>query len=109
MFIHDGLVHRRFPVGPIAELPYMKQIAVAHQLHHANKYGGAPWGIFLAMQVCGHWVSCPGSDEGVGRKAWCAGSWGRRLAERHVRKPARPTLGHQQVHARQVAEGILYA
>ena len=24
MFVHDGLVHRRFPVGPIADLPAMK-------------------------------------------------------------------------------------
>lgn len=51
MFVHDGLVHRRFPVGPIADLPYLRRVAVAHQLHHANKYGGAPWGMFLGPQV----------------------------------------------------------
>lgn len=50
MFVHDGLVHRRFPVGPIMGLPYMKRIAVAHQLHHSGKYGGAPWGMFLGPQ-----------------------------------------------------------
>lgn len=27
-FVHDGLVHRRFPVGPIADLPAMKRIVV---------------------------------------------------------------------------------
>ena len=53
MFVHDGLVHRRFPVGPIAELPYMKRVAVAHKLHHADKYAGAPWGMFLGPQVSG--------------------------------------------------------
>lgn len=33
-FPADGLVHKRFPVGPIAELPAMKRIVVAHKLHH---------------------------------------------------------------------------
>ncbi len=23
---------------------------MAHQLHHAHKYDGAPWGMFLALQ-----------------------------------------------------------
>lgn len=50
MFIHDGLVHKRFPVGPIAELPYLKRVAIAHQLHHSEKYGGVPWGMFLGPQ-----------------------------------------------------------
>ncbi|XVF10547.1 hypothetical protein REPUB_Repub07fG0191900 [Reevesia pubescens] len=31
MFVHDGLVHRRFPVGPIANVPYLRKVAVAHQ------------------------------------------------------------------------------
>ncbi|KAI7837698.1 hypothetical protein COHA_008491 [Chlorella ohadii] len=50
MFVHDGLVHRRFPVGPIADLPAMKRIVVAHQLHHSEKYGGVPFGMFLGPQ-----------------------------------------------------------
>lgn len=50
MFIHDGLVHRRFPVGPIADLPYMRRVAVAHKLHHSEKYKGVPWGLFLGPQ-----------------------------------------------------------
>lgn len=50
MFVHDGLVHRRFPVGPIAQLPAMKRIVVAHQLHHSEKYGGVPFGMFLGPQ-----------------------------------------------------------
>ncbi|BDA45578.1 beta-carotene 3-hydroxylase, chloroplastic (Fragment) [Coccomyxa sp. Obi] len=50
MFIHDGMVHRRFPVGPIADVPYLKRCAVAHQLHHSEKYGGVPWGMFLGPQ-----------------------------------------------------------
>ena len=32
MFVHDGMIHRRFPVGPIADLPYLKRMAVAHQV-----------------------------------------------------------------------------
>ena len=47
MFIHDGLVHRRFPVGPIAQVPYLRRVAVAHKLHHSEKYGGVPYGMFL--------------------------------------------------------------
>ncbi|KAL1136861.1 hypothetical protein V6Z11_A12G267700 [Gossypium hirsutum] len=31
MFVHDGLVHRRFPVGPIANVPYLRKVAAAHQ------------------------------------------------------------------------------
>jgi hypothetical protein len=38
-------------VGPIAELPYMKKLTIAHRLHHSEKYGGVPWGLFLAPQV----------------------------------------------------------
>jgi hypothetical protein len=34
MFVHDGLVHRRFPVGPIADVPYFQKVAAAHQVDH---------------------------------------------------------------------------
>lgn len=51
MFIHDGLVHKRFPVGPIADLPYMRRILAAHQIHHMDKFGGVPFGMFLGPQV----------------------------------------------------------
>ncbi|KAF9685856.1 hypothetical protein SADUNF_Sadunf03G0098000 [Salix dunnii] len=47
MFVHDGLVHRRFPVGPIANVPYLRRAAAAHQLHHEGKFGGVPYGLFL--------------------------------------------------------------
>lgn len=50
MFVHDGLVHKRFPVGPIANVPYLKRVAAAHKLHHTEKYGGLPWGMFLGPQ-----------------------------------------------------------
>ncbi|CAI0414641.1 unnamed protein product [Linum tenue] len=32
MFVHDGLVHRRFPVGPIANVHYLQTVAAAHQV-----------------------------------------------------------------------------
>ncbi|CAH2070219.1 unnamed protein product, partial [Thlaspi arvense] len=38
MFVHDGLVHKRFPVGPIANVPYLRKVAAAHQLHHTDKF-----------------------------------------------------------------------
>lgn len=47
MFVHDGLVHRRFPVGPIADVPYFQKVAAAHQLHHADTFNGVPYGLFL--------------------------------------------------------------
>ncbi|CAM8903419.1 hypothetical protein QQ045_010787 [Rhodiola kirilowii] len=47
MFVHDGLVHRRFPVGPIADVPYLRKVAAAHQLHHTEKFNGVPYGLFL--------------------------------------------------------------
>ncbi|KAK9103708.1 hypothetical protein Sjap_020962 [Stephania japonica] len=47
MFVHDGLVHRRFPVGPIANVPYFRKVAAAHQIHHSEKFEGVPYGLFL--------------------------------------------------------------
>ncbi|KAJ6426553.1 hypothetical protein OIU84_022199 [Salix udensis] len=46
MFVHDGLVHR-IPVGPVANVPYLRRVAAAHQLHHADKFDGVPYGLFL--------------------------------------------------------------
>ncbi|GAV76304.1 FA_hydroxylase domain-containing protein [Cephalotus follicularis] len=47
MFVHDGLVHKRFPVGPIANVPYFRRVAAAHNLHHSDKFEGVPYGLFL--------------------------------------------------------------
>ncbi|XP_022159511.1 beta-carotene 3-hydroxylase 1, chloroplastic-like isoform X2 [Momordica charantia] len=47
MFVHDGLVHRRFPVGPIAAVPYLRRVAAAHHIHHTDKFNGVPYGLFL--------------------------------------------------------------
>ncbi|XP_039046522.1 beta-carotene 3-hydroxylase 1, chloroplastic-like isoform X3 [Hibiscus syriacus] len=47
MFVHDGLVHKRFQVGPIANVPYFRKVAAAHQLHHSEKFQGVPYGLFL--------------------------------------------------------------
>lgn len=32
------------------QVPYLKRVAAAHKLHHAEKYGGVPWGLFLGPQ-----------------------------------------------------------
>ncbi|KAK4748635.1 hypothetical protein SAY87_015221 [Trapa incisa] len=50
MFVHDGLVHRRFPVGPIASVPYLRKVAAAHHLHHTDKFNGVPYGLFLGPE-----------------------------------------------------------
>ncbi|XP_076899262.1 beta-carotene hydroxylase 2, chloroplastic-like [Bidens hawaiensis] len=47
MFVHDGLVNKRFQVGPIANVPYLRRVAAAHQLHHTEKFNGVPYGLFL--------------------------------------------------------------
>ncbi|KAF7055671.1 hypothetical protein CFC21_063174 [Triticum aestivum] len=47
MFFHDGLVHRRFPVGPIENVPYFRRVAAAHQIHHMDKFDSVPYGLFL--------------------------------------------------------------
>lgn len=47
------MVHRRFPVGPLGEMPYFKKVVLAHQLHHSEKYGGVPFGLFFGPQVRG--------------------------------------------------------
>ncbi|XP_011627679.1 beta-carotene hydroxylase 2, chloroplastic isoform X1 [Amborella trichopoda] len=60
MFVHDGLVHRRFPVGPIENVPYLKKVAAAHQLHHADNFNGVPYGLFLGPKEL---EEVGGSDE----------------------------------------------
>lgn len=47
IFVHNGLVHKRFLVGPIANVPYFRKVAAAHQLHHMEKFKGVPYGLFL--------------------------------------------------------------
>ncbi|CAN0841210.1 hypothetical protein LINGRAHAP2_LOCUS3156 [Linum grandiflorum] len=50
MFVHDGMVHGRFPVEPLYNVPYLRRIAAAHQLHHADTFNGIPYGLFLGPQ-----------------------------------------------------------
>ena len=64
MFVHDGLVHRRFPVGPVARVPWLRRVAAAHRLHHTEKYGGAPFGMFLGPQEL---EGIPGATEELDR------------------------------------------
>ncbi|KAF5184475.1 Beta-carotene hydroxylase 1 protein [Thalictrum thalictroides] len=47
IFVHNGLVHRRFPVGSIANIPYLRRVAAAHRIHHSAKFEGVPYGLFL--------------------------------------------------------------
>nr|CAD1835395.1 unnamed protein product [Ananas comosus var. bracteatus] len=36
-----------FPRGPIANVPYFRRVAAAHQIHHMDKFKGVPYGLFL--------------------------------------------------------------
>ena len=69
-------------VGPIAELPYLKRCAVAHQLHHSEKYGGVPWGMFLG----------PMELEAIGAKE----ELDRMCMELQVRKNSGPLQVHKR-------------
>jgi beta-carotene 3-hydroxylase len=42
------MVHKRFPTGPLGQLPFLKQIAAGHSIHHTEAFDGVPWGLFMA-------------------------------------------------------------
>lgn len=50
MYVHDGLVHKRFPTGPLGKLPLMRKIAAGHTIHHTEAFEGVPWGLFFGIQ-----------------------------------------------------------
>lgn len=33
------------------QVPYLKRVAIAHKLHHSEKFDGVPWGLFLGPMV----------------------------------------------------------
>jgi beta-carotene 3-hydroxylase len=47
-FVHDGLVHRRFPFAG-SPIGYLKRLVQAHRLHHAVKDKMAP---FPSVPLC---------------------------------------------------------
>ncbi|XP_047973138.1 beta-carotene hydroxylase 2, chloroplastic-like [Salvia hispanica] len=68
MFVHDGLVHRRFPVGPIAEVPYFRKVAAAHQIHHTDKFDGVPYGLFLGPKELEEVGGLPELEEEIDKR-----------------------------------------
>lgn len=48
--VHDGIVHRRFPVGVAGRRGYLKRLAQAHRLHHAvrGRDGAVSFGFLWA-------------------------------------------------------------
>ncbi|KAJ7969886.1 Beta-carotene hydroxylase [Quillaja saponaria] len=68
MFVHDGLVHKRFPVGPIANVPYFRRVAAAHQLHHSEKFNGVPYGLFLGPKEVEEVGGLEDSDKEISRR-----------------------------------------
>jgi beta-carotene 3-hydroxylase len=50
MYVHDGMVHKRFPTGPLGKLPFLRKIAAGHTIHHTEAFDGVPWGLFLSTQ-----------------------------------------------------------
>lgn len=57
MYVHDGMVHKRFPTGPLGKLPFLRKIAAGHTIHHTEAFDGVPWGLFLSTQELSQ---CPG-------------------------------------------------
>ncbi len=52
-FVHDGLVHRRFPFAGTPRGGYLKRLVQAHRLHHAVKgrTGAVSFGFLYAPPV----------------------------------------------------------
>jgi beta-carotene 3-hydroxylase len=50
MYVHDGMVHKRFPTGPLGKMPWLRRVAAAHTIHHTEQFEGVPWGLFLSEQ-----------------------------------------------------------
>ncbi len=48
MVVHDGLVHRRLPLGALRRWRLLRRVAAAHEVHHRS--GGPPYGLFLGPQ-----------------------------------------------------------
>lgn len=52
-FVHDGLVHRRFPFAGSPRGGYLKRLVQAHRLHHAvkDREGAVSFGFLYAPPV----------------------------------------------------------
>jgi beta-carotene 3-hydroxylase len=46
VLVHDGLVHRRLPVGALLRFRALRSIVAAHEVHHRGG-GRAPYGILF--------------------------------------------------------------
>lgn len=53
VLMHDGLVHRRFPLPASARRGYLKRLVQAHRLHHAvrSREGAVSFGFLYAPPV----------------------------------------------------------
>ncbi|CAA9291114.1 MAG: Beta-carotene hydroxylase [uncultured Chloroflexia bacterium] len=51
--LHDGIVHRRFPVGSVPRRGYLKRLVQAHRLHHSVRArdGTVSFGFLYAPRV----------------------------------------------------------
>lgn len=45
VLVHDGLVHKRLPLGFLGHFAFFRAVRRAHLVHHAR--GGPPYGLFL--------------------------------------------------------------
>ncbi|MFN3944927.1 MAG: sterol desaturase family protein [Allosphingosinicella sp.] len=52
-FVHDGLVHRRFPFPKAPRRGYLKRLVQAHRMHHAVKgrTGAVSFGFLYAPRI----------------------------------------------------------
>lgn len=47
VLVHDGVVHRRLPVGFLRRAPFLRAVIRAHLVHHTGVEGGVPYGLFF--------------------------------------------------------------
>ncbi|KAF5179542.1 Beta-carotene 3-hydroxylase protein, partial [Thalictrum thalictroides] len=51
IFVHNGLVHRRFPVGSIANIPYLCRVTAAHRVSDLFKEELKEWDMDKVLEV----------------------------------------------------------
>jgi hypothetical protein len=62
-------VHKRLPVGPLARVPWLREVARAHRVHHARAAGGSPYGLFLGpLELARHRRLTPAPTTPSGRR-----------------------------------------
>jgi beta-carotene 3-hydroxylase len=67
--VHDGLVHGRLPVGALERVPFLREVARAHRVHHTRGAGAPPFGLFFGpFELARHDRLTRGTTRGSARR-----------------------------------------